>query len=475
MTSGSRKENLINHTINNKMKNRFLALITVTLLGSGAVSAQSGNCATMAALAYDDAKAKNYEAAYPALVKVKEECPKYSLATYQYLERAIEDKIDKAEEGDKDELIKELIGVWETRLELYPEKTEKARVYTDIAQLKYDNKIGSKEELFKAYDKVWEVDQENFTSPKGLYAYFDLVVEMQDEGGRTLQDVFDMYDRVFAKIETEENSAAENLAPLLKKQEEGEDLSTKEEKQIKYAEINLKNYSNVKAALNAKLGARADCDNLVPLYKKDFESKQGDVKWLKNVNARLSAKDCTEDPLFVQVSEALHKLEPSAKSAYSLGQLAEADGNNSKALQYYNQAAELETNKSDQAKIYYRIANNYKDKGSYGQARNFYRKALNAKPSLGSAYLQIANMYAKSANNCGENAFNKRAVYWLAADYASRAARVDPSLASNANQAAAAYRGRAPQKSDVFQSSKNAGDAISIGCWIGETVRIPNL
>ncbi|MCB7481527.1 tetratricopeptide repeat protein [Christiangramia sediminis] len=457
------------------MKNKFLALITLTMLGSGAVSAQSGDCATMAALAYDDAKAKNYDAAYPALMKVKEDCPKYSLATYQYLERAIESKIDKAEEGDKAELIEELIGVWETRLELYPGKTEKGKVYTDIAQLKYDNKLGSKEELFKAFDKVWVEDKENFTSPKGLYAYFDLVVEMQDGGERTLQDVFDMYDKVFAKIETEENAAAENLAPLLKKQEEGEDLTSKEEKQIKYAEINLKNYSNVKAALNAKLGARADCDNLVPLYKKDFEAKKTEVSWLKNVNARLSAKDCTEDPLFIQVSEALHKLEPSAKSAYSLGQLAESEGNSSKALQYYNQAAELETNKSDKSKIYYRIANNYKDKGQYGQARSFYRKALEAKPSLGSAYLQIANMYAKSANNCGDDTFTKRAVYWLAADYASRAARVDPSISSNASQAAAAYRGRAPQKSDVFQSSRNAGDAIPIGCWIGESVRIPNL
>lgn len=473
MTNGSLKENLINHN-KQKMKNRFLALLTVAFLGSGAMSAQSGDCATMAALAYDDAKAKNYDAAYPALMKVMEECPKYSLATYQYLERAIESKIDKAEEGDKAELVEELIEVWETRLELYPGKTEKGKVYTDIAQLKYDNKIGSKEELFKAFDKVWVEDKENFTSPKGLYAYFDLVVEMQDEGERSLQDVFDMYDRVFAKIETEENEAAENLAPLLKKQEDGEELSTKEQKQIQYAEINLKNYSNVKAALNAKLGARADCDNLVPLYKKDFESKKTNISWLKNVNARLSAKDCTEDPLFIQVSEALHKLEPSAKSAYSLGQLAESEGNSSKALQYYNQAAELETNKSDQAKIYYRIANNYKDKGSFSQARSFYRKALNAKPSMGSAYLQIANMYANSANNCGDDTFTKRAVYWLAADYASRAARVDPSISSNASQAAAAYRGRAPQKSDVFQSSYGVGDAIQIGCWIGETVRIPN-
>ncbi|PTX41682.1 tetratricopeptide repeat protein [Christiangramia gaetbulicola] len=457
------------------MKKRFIALLTIALSGLGSVNAQSGDCATMAALAYDDAKAKNYEAAYPALTKVKEECPKYSLATYQYLERALEYKIENAEQGDKKELVEELIDVWETRLELYPTKTSKGKIYSDIALLKFDNKIGDKNEQYMAFDKAYIEDKDNFKSPKGLYAYFDLMAEMQDEGEKTLQDVFDNYDRVFAKIEEEENEAAENLAPLLKKQEDGEALTSKEEKQIKYAEINLANYSKVKEAINAKLGARADCENLIPLYKKDFEAKKSDVAWLKNANARLSAKDCTEDPLFIQVSEALHKLEPSAKSAYSLGQLAESEGNSSKALQYYNQAAELETNTSDKAKIYYRIANNYKDKGSFGQARNFYNKALQAKPSLGSAYLQIASMYAQSANNCGEDAFNKRAVYWLAADYASKAARVDPSIASNANQAAAAYKGRAPQKSDVFQSSKNAGDPISIGCWIGETVRIPNL
>ncbi|MCM8571055.1 hypothetical protein NE848_16775 [Gramella jeungdoensis] len=457
------------------MKKRFLALLTVALVGSGAMSAQSGDCATMAALAYDDAKAKNYDAAYPALLKVREECPKYSLATYQYLERAIESKLQKATGEQKEELVEELISVWEERLELYPNKTEKGKVYSDIALLKFDNKIGDKEEQYNAFDKAYTEDKDNFKSPKGLYAYFDLMVEMQDAGERTLQDVFDNYDRVFTKIEEEENEAAENLAPLLKKQENNEDLTTKEQKQIKYAEINLANYAKVKEAINAKLGARADCDNLIPLYKKDFESKKTDVSWLKNANARLSAKDCTEDPLFFQVSEALHKLEPSAKSAYSLGQLAEAEGDRAKALDYYNEAAELETNKSDQAKIYYRIANNYKEKGSYGQARTFYRKALNAKPSLGSAYLQIASMYAQSANNCGNDAFTKRAVYWLAADYAARAARVDPSISSNANQAAAAYRGRAPQKSDVFQSSYNVGDAIQISCWIGETVRIPSL
>lgn len=458
------------------MKTKFITLISIALLGSGVTSAQSsGDCVTKAALAYDDAKAKNYDAAYPALKSVMQECPKYSLATYQYLERAIESKMENTSGAQKEALIEELIGVWEKRLELYPGKTQKGKVYSDIALLKFDNKIGDKNEQYMAFDRAYQEDKDNFTSPKGLYAYFDLVVDMHDEGERGLEEVFSQYDVVTAKIEEEENKAAERLAPLMEKQQNNEELTAKEQKSIKYAEINLENYAKVKNALNGKLGQRADCENLVPLYKKDFDAKKTDVQWLQRANLRLSAKDCTEDPLFFQVSEALHQLEPSAKSAYSLGQLAESEGNRAKAMEYYNEAAELETNGSDKAKIYYRIASNMKERGNFSQARNLYRKAVAAKPSMGSAYLQIASMYAQSANNCGDDAFSKRAVYWLAAEYAARAARVDPSLASNANKSVAAYKGRAPQKSDVFQANRKTGEAISIGCWIGETVRIPNL
>lgn len=457
------------------MKAKLIALVFGAVIGSSAVSAQSNDCATMAALAYDDAKAKNYEAAYEPLMKVREECPKYSLATYQYGERALKYKIDNSEGEEQEEYIEELIELWEERLELFPSKSSKGKIYGDIAQLRFDYKIGDKEEQYEAFDKAFTEDPENFTSPKGIYAYFSLLVDMQDAGERSLEDVFAKYDEVIAKVETEENDLAERLAPLLEKQEQAETLSAKEKTLVKNSEINLKAYNQVKNAINGKLGQRADCDNLIPLYTKDFDDKKSDVDWLKNANARLSAKDCTEDPLFMKVSEALHQLEPSAKSAFSLGQLAEADGNKSKALQYYNEAAELEEDNSAKARIYYRIAGNYKDQGSFSQARNFYRKAVDARPSLGSAYLQIANMYANSANSCGNTTFEKRAVYWAAADYARRAASVDPSIASNANQAASSYMGRAPQKSDVFQEGRSAGEAIQIGCWIGETVRIPNL
>lgn len=456
------------------MKTKLILFLSGVLMGTGALQAQANqDCATTAALAYSDAKAKNYDAAWPRIESLRQDCPSYHIATYQYGERILKDRLEKAPEGEKKSVAQELINLYKERLQHFPAKTDEGKINADIAQLMYDTKIGTTEEQFQAFDRAFKADPDSLNA-KSLYTYFYLLVELQDAGKKDLQEVFDMYDVVTAKLEEQENETAEGLARLIEKQDAGEELTDKEQKRLNAYEINLKAYSAVKGSINAKLGERADCDNLIPLYSKDFEQNKNDVEWLKRVNNRLSSKDCTEDPLFVQVSEALHQLEPSASSAYSLGQLAEANGNQAKALEYYNQAAELQEDPSVRANIYYRIANQYKEKGQFGQARNFYRKALDARPSYGRAYLQIANMIAQSANNCGDTAFEKRAVYWKAAEYADRAGRVDPSISSTANETAAAYRGRAPQKSDIF-SEDMQGKTISIGCWIGESVRVPNL
>lgn len=456
------------------MKTKLITVLSVVLLGTSVLQAQSGDCATKAALAYDDAKAQRYDQAYQPLMEVKENCPTYSLATFQYLDRILKHKIDNAQGAEKNALIEENIQLMRERLKHFPNKTSEADVQGDIAWLKYDNGIGTKEEQFKAFDDAFQSNPETFTSPKRIYAYFSLLVDLQDEGKRSLQEVFERYDDVISRIEEEENSLAQNIAPLLEKQEAGQELNSKEATLVKNSEINLNAYSTVKGSVNAKLGQRADCENLIPLYNNDFAEKKNDVQWLQIASERLSAKDCTDDPIFFKVSEALHKAQPSAKSALYLGQLAEAEGKKSQAMKYYNESAELETNPNDKSRVYMRIADNYKDSGNFSQARTYYRRALDAKPSAGRAYLQIASMYAQSANNCGETTFDKRAVYWLAADYAGRAGRVDPSLSSAANQAVAAYKGRAPQKSDIFTAGRQ-GDTVNIGCWIGESVRVPAL
>lgn len=435
------------------------------------------NCNATLSLFNESAKVENYDDAYPKYKQLIENCPDAKLLIYQRGAKMLEAMVENASTKEEQEkLVKEFVKNQNMRLEYFPNDTKKGDVLADIAMIKYKNKIGSLEERLSAFEKVVEEDKDNFSSPVALYAYFRIANDLNDAGERDIQFLFDKYDEVIELIETQENDKAAEAEPLIKKQEAQEDLTSRESRILKNSEIYLRNYNKIKGSVNSLLGSKADCDNLIPLYKKDFEEKKSDVKWLRNANARLSAKDCTEDPLFFQVSEALHKLEPSAKSAYSLGQLAEAEGDRTKALDYYNEAAELEDKKSDKARIYYRIGNNYKARGSFSQARNYYRKALSNKPSLGIAYLKIAEMYAKSANDCGKDTFDKRAVYWLAADYAKRAARVDPSLKSTVDATVESYNGRAPQKSDIFQSPYEGGEKITLSnCWIGESVVVPNL
>ena len=209
------------------------------------------------------------------------------------------------------------------------------------------------------------------------------------------------------------------------------------------------------------------------MYQRLWEEKKNEVSWLKSAAGKLNAKDC-DTPLFFQMVQQLHSLQPSAKSAFYLGRLAEKDGKGSEAIRYYNQAVELETNPSDKAKYLYTIAEDFRKKGSYGSARSYYLKAVEQKPSMGVCYLKIANMYAKSANNCGSTVFEKRAINWKAAEMADKAARVDGSIAGNARAAASSFRQRAPSKSDIF-SEGMAGKRVSFSCWVGGSVRVPSL
>ena len=86
----------------------------------------------------------------------------------------------------------------------------------------------------------------------------------------------------------------------------------------------------------------------------------------------------------------------------------------------------------------------------------------------------IANLYATSANDCGQTQFEKRAVYWLASREAMKASRVDGTLKSAALKSSRNYEAKAPQKSEILSSGRE-GEVIEISCWIGRSVKVPNL
>ena len=478
MIDGLKKGNMTNSFKFNIMKTKITLLTAFLFFGlySG-FSQQDEECMTNLSIFSEYVKSKNYDSAYEPWMIVRNKCPKFNKAIYVYGEKILKHKIENSSGGDKIAFINDQLKLYDQKAEYFPNKLKKGELLAKKAQLMYDNKdILNKSEidLYNAFDKAFTEDAKTFNNPKGLYTYFSLMVDLFDKGQKQAQDLFNKYDDVIEKINSEIKNYTTNLNKLVVKEEAGTELSKKEVKYKKYYESYLSAYDKVSGSIDSKLGSRANCDNLIPLYNKDFEKYQNDGVWLKRAVNRMASKECTDDPLFFKLVNAYHNTNPSADTAYYLGYLRDKEGKTREAIDYWNQAIELEPDPFEKSKILYRIGDKLRKNGSYSSARSYYYKALKANPSMGKVHLVVGQMYAKSANNCGDDNFTKRAIYWKAADESRKAGRVDRNLAKTASKQAANYEAKAPSKSEIF-SKGNAGQTITFKCWVGGSVKVPNI
>tara|TARA_R110000868_G_scaffold354980_4_gene616250 strand:- start:3940 stop:5322 length:1383 start_codon:yes stop_codon:yes gene_type:complete len=460
------------------MKTKITLLLAILFIGLNfGFAQQDEECMTKLSIFHEYTKAKNYDAAYEPWMAVRSKCPKFNNAIYVDGEKILEHKIDNATGADKVAFINDLLKLWEERGEHFASKTPKGEYAAQACQLMYDHReeLGKvNNELFEQFDAAYKLDKDTFTNPKSLYTYFSLMVDLYDAGKKPAADLFNKYDDIVEKVEDEVKNYSEKLNKIIEKEDAGTTLTKKEGKYKSYYESYLKAYDQISGSIDQKLGDRANCENLIPLYQKDFEENKNNALWLQRAAGKMSEKDCTDDPLFFKLVNAYHELSPSANSAYYLGILKDKEGKSSEAISFYKQAISLETDNFKKSKLNNRIGLKLKARGSYGQARGFFREALKLNPSNGRPYLSIAGMYAASANNCGESNFDKRAVYWLAAAEARKAARVDPTQKKNASKSVANYEAKAPQKAEIFSSGR-AGQTIKISCWIGASVTVPSI
>ncbi|WP_299678278.1 tetratricopeptide repeat protein [uncultured Dokdonia sp.] len=453
----------------------LFAAIVLMMTGTANLNAQiSEECITTGSIFVEAAKVKNYEAARPSFEKLRKDCPNWSLALYQYGERLLKADLKKATGDAKTAVAQDLISFLKQREQYFPAKTPAGKNASNQAQILFDNKIGTKKSQYDAFNAAFAKDAASISSSKSIYTRFKLAVDLFKANELPLQNVFDLYDETQEKLNKEATKLDGKLQKLLDKEESGTALTAKEARRKKGYITNLKAFATFGSSTDGAMGELGNCENLIPLYTKDFEANKNDVAWLKKSAGRLAGKDCTDSDLFVSMVEELHRLEPSARSAQYLGILALKRGDEAEAEKYFLQAVELETDPKEKAKSLFRLAETARKKGSYGKARGLYNRTLQEDPTMGRCYLRIAAMYASSANNCGDSVFNKRAVYWLAANTAERAGRVSPSLAKTANATAVSYRAKAPDKSMIFNQNMG-GKTISIGCWIRSSVRVPNL
>ena len=462
------------------MKSRIniIFLFSITLV-TDLIAQDTSECAQNLSIFVENAKVKNYKAAYEPWNLVRNECPSINSAIYIYGERILKERLKNSPDSEKSQRERDLLNLYDDWVKYFPSKKGEnniGNILSAKAQSMIDFKIGSNLEIYSIFDDAFKSDLKSFSNPKRLYNYFKVLYEIykSKNGNITPEKLFEKYEDVSEKFEFESVKLAKNLDRILNKEESGEALTTKDLKNKRIYGVNSNAISIYLKNLDAIISKESSCENLIPLYERNFDQNRQNIVWLKRAASRMDAKDCSDSQLFVKLVEALHSIQPSADSAYYLGLLNDKKGDNKQALSYYEESIELEDDPYKKAKTLYKIALKFKQRGSKKSARSYALKALKYQTSLGKAYLMIANLYATSANDCGQSQFEKRAVYWLAANTATKAARVDPSIKKAALKTAAAFNGRAPSKTDIFTDGME-GKVIQFSCWINDNVKVPKL
>lgn len=470
------------------MKATLYTLVFVFGLG-GLLKAQdygedSIGCRENLYIYYELAKKKQYVEAYESWQKVYDMCPASSKNNFIYGPYIVKAKIKEAQKA-KDTAAESkfknlLVEVYDKRNEYYPgrEADVAARKALDVFQyFKGENK--------KAYDlfvKALEIGGQEQSAAFYNY-YFVTAARLFNEKEFSIEEVFNAYNVVNEGIEVNNNALNVTIAELvIKRDTNGVALDDKELKSLAKAERELDRYTKVESNIGKILGPIATCEKLTLIYNEEsFAANSADTLWLKRAAKMLTKErrneegeyeDCTDNPIFFNISEALYRLEPSAPAARAMFIMAYRGNDYSKATQYIKEAISYELDPIKRSNDYIKLSQVYLKLGSLASAKRAAINAANANKGSGDAYVLLAQIYAAADGTCGANVFEKKAVYWAAIDKLNYAKSVDPGLASKANRLIAAYKKQLPNKSVIFQLGHVEGEKYTIGCWINETVTV---
>ncbi|MBV1887857.1 MAG: hypothetical protein KUG51_01050 [Urechidicola sp.] len=440
----------------------FLMMGSMNVIAQMAMSQQ--DCTIEYNLFKGEIQGKNFEEARPRFDNLMKNCPDLTVNIYKLGAKIVDDMIEK---GDLKGGVLLMSEIYDQRIKYFPK--DLAKVYSDWVSFLVEHGLEEDERVYQYLERGYKEDPTGM-SPKNIYMYFDFVLERNKN--IDVQKVLDTYDDINDAFEVQSGKYQQRLSKLLAKEEGIGSLGKKDAKSKRIAEGRLKNIGIIKGGLDQKIEELLTCERLVPLYRRDFNANLDNAKWLQRAVSRMFRKECTDDPLYVELAHAYAKADPSSNAYIFLSGILEDNGKTNEALEMRKKAIELEIDPVRKSKYQLTIATDYNKKGQKSKARQYANDAIRNNPGNGAAYLLIASMYASSANTCGTDEFTKRMVYVAALNKARRAVRVDPSISSRAKKYIKSYKANIPTKAMIFAEGVKEGDTFKVGCWIGETVNV---
>ncbi len=455
-------------------KNIYLILLILlehSLIAQDVIDKYGKNeekCKRNRSLYMEDYKLKDFDSAYKNWKYCIDSCPKSTKNLYIHGPKLIKYKLKKAKtEEEKNRYKQLLISVYDKRLKYFPGREGYVLTHKGSEMLKMG--IGTPLEAYEILKKAFELDKDKLSAP-GMYSYFMSSVKLFTEKTFKIEQVFDIYNDVMESLDTKVNNFNIQISELELKNK----LSPKEKKLLKSIKKKLKRTDvNIRKSINKVIAPIAKCDKLVPIYTKNFETNKTNIIWLKGAMRMLITKKCTEEDIYLQIAKATYKIDPKPAIARAIAAKEFKSKNFKEALEYYEKSIETEEDPHKKGSDKLMIARIKLAERKKNQARKYALEAIDLKPKWGEPHIFIGNLYANSANACGKNAFQKKAVYWLAIDEFKKAIS-DEKFTKKALKLIKSYAPLTPSKTLIFQFGYTKKKFYKIKCWINRTVAIPS-
>ena len=419
---------------------KVTSFIFIYLLSLGCIYSQELNCVEKQSALSALVNQQKFKEATELLAVLRKKCPAQSEELYLLGITVLQNNIAVASETTKEAAVRDLLKLYDQYDANFP--NNKNGNLVNKAMTLHDNKKGDDKEIFAILNKAFTSNPNQFTNPNALYIYFKLYhANFKNKiDGFSFDQLLERYNEVTTVID-------KNTIAFPKKAEE---------------------FKNAQRACKSLVKEFLTPENLIPMAEKKFEANSKNTEWLATT-ANLLSEKCAASSIFGKIATQLHQLQPTAKSAYHLGNYNLKNRNTKQAVAYFDESATLATDKAEKAKTYAAIAIIIAatDKA---EARKMILSAIENEPKNGSNYLFLASLYSNSIAECGTSPLVKKAIYLLANQTAQKAAEAEPRFKSTADQLAKEYAKNAPTKTELEQIQK-AGGKVNIGCWINETVQ----
>jgi hypothetical protein len=196
---------------------------------------------------------------------------------------------------------------------------------------------------------------------------------------------------------------------------------------------------------------------------------EGNLAVLKSVLSLFELKGYTNSGQYSLIIEKIQKLEPTSSGAYRIARYYFNKPEYLKANEFYEQALAIEKSDSLKSVYFYELALSLEKLQENEQSRDMASKAINLRTGFGAPYVLIASLYSESADKCGFDDFEKKAINWLIVDKLNLAKISDKSLTNQVNKLIEIYTSRFPLQSDGIRAGVTQGQSYKVKCWINET------